>query len=82
MTNEEKAEEIAKEYSRNYGFGINYDSSIECYQSAMAMAEWKNETFVEYMRNLLLDLETGKIEKAKSQLEDLINIHIEITKSN
>ena len=43
MTNEYKAKEIAREKSQSYGFGLNYDSSVECYESAMAMAEWKDE---------------------------------------
>ena len=43
MTNEEKAREIAREKSQSYGFGLNYDSSVECYESALAMAEWKDE---------------------------------------
>ena len=42
-TNEEKAREIAKEYSRPYGFGLNNDSSVECYQSALQAMEWKDE---------------------------------------
>ena len=41
--NEEKAKEIAKEYSRTYGFGFNSDSSIECYQSALQAMKWKDE---------------------------------------
>lgn len=35
MTNEEKAREIAKEKSQSYGFGLNCDSSLECYNSAL-----------------------------------------------
>ena len=53
MTNEEKAEELAK------GFGIDYyakgskhpiDHSFdECYKSAREMAEWKDNQFKEYL---------------------------------
>ena len=50
MTNEEKAREIAKEKSQSYGFGLNCDSSIECYESALKMAEWKDEQFRNDMR--------------------------------
>ena len=42
MTNEQKAIQIAKENSRNYGFGFDGDSSIECYESALVMAKWKD----------------------------------------
>lgn len=45
MTNEEKATKIAIEKSQSYGFGLSYDSSFECYDSAMAMAAWKDSQF-------------------------------------
>lgn len=47
MRTEEKANEIAKKNSHNYGFGLNSDSSIECYQSAMEMAEWQRQQTID-----------------------------------
>lgn len=43
ITNKEKAKEIAEIYSSCYGYGLNCDSSVDCYQSAMPMAKWKDE---------------------------------------
>ena len=64
------AREIAKGKSKVYGPDCN--SFGECYESAMMMAEWKNTRFVEYMRDVLADLEHGQIEKVKNVLSDLI----------
>ena len=50
MTNEEKAKEIAKKNSSSYGFGLNYDSSVECYDSAMEMAQFMIDKAVERYR--------------------------------
>ena len=70
LTNEMMAREIAKGKSKVYG--PDCDSHVECYESAMAMAEWKNKRFVEYMRDVMCELEHGQIEKVKNTLSDLI----------
>lgn len=49
MTNEEKALEIARKYSQIYGSGLGFDSSIECYASAIQMAKWKDKQAIEYL---------------------------------
>jgi len=58
--NEKKAKQIAKKNSQSYGFGLGCDSSIECYESAMEMATWKDDQFTE----LLNDQRQIMIEKA------------------
>lgn len=70
LTNEMMAREIANGKSKVYGPDCN--SHVECYESAMAMAELKNKRFVEYMRDVMFDLEHGQIEKVKNLLSDLI----------
>lgn len=52
MTDEEKAREIAAQNARPYGFGLNNDSSIECYQSAMQAMKWKDEQFSKTINGL------------------------------
>ena len=61
MTNEQKAREIAKEYSRPYGFGLNNDSSIECYQSALQAMQWKDKREIEFLQTLLFQSATQNI---------------------
>lgn len=62
MTNEEKAEEIARNNRQNYYAGANgwaggkdvtYSSEEECYDSAMEMAEWKDKQFVQEKEKLI-----------------------------
>ena len=59
MTNEEKSKEIAQNNRINYyegdiGWGDRIKSSEEeCYDSAMEMAEWKDEQFVQEKEKLI-----------------------------
>lgn len=58
VSDEEKAQEIAKENNRCYGKNSNnepkeYFSINECYTSALDMAEWKNEQFEDYLNSVL-----------------------------
>lgn len=45
----DKAKQIAKEKSQNYGFIQDCDSYRECYESAMQMAEWKDNQFSKFL---------------------------------
>lgn len=67
ISNEQKAIEIAKEYSRPYGFGLNNDSSIECYQSAIKAMEWKDKEYKQERQQM--------IEKTISFLQDFHLTH-------
>lgn len=50
LTNEEKAQEIAKRYKTPcQGFG---DCEFEAYQSALEAMEWKDEQFKEMLQAL------------------------------
>ena len=59
MTNEEKSKEIAQNNRINYyegdiGWGDRIKSSEEeCYDSAMEMAEWKDEQFAKEKQALI-----------------------------
>ena len=58
MTNEEKAREIARNnqqfYYESNGWGDEIKSSKnECYNSAIKMAEWKDEQFVQEKEKLI-----------------------------
>lgn len=66
MTNEEKAKQIAEEYSCLYGFGLDRDSSIECYLSAMQAMQWKDEQFKGFLFELALKIATPKTELDKA----------------
>ena len=50
-TNEEKAREIAIENSSLYEFGFNYDSSFECYNSAMEMAQFMIDKACKWLKD-------------------------------
>lgn len=80
MSNEEKAEELAK------GFGIDYyakgsrypiDHSFdECYKAAIEMAEWKDGQFKEVTARVRKWLyEHGKLDKP-----DLVEFDMEMEK--
>ena len=64
MTNEEKAKEIARNNQQfYYGDGECYDiksSDEECYDSAMEMAEWKDNQIKGFFFELALLLTTPK----------------------
>lgn len=54
MNNEEKASKIAKQHKLNYTVrynGVTYtdSSEAECYNSAMDMAQWKDEQFSKFL---------------------------------
>lgn len=54
MNNEEKASKIAKQHKLNYTVrynGVTYtdSSEAECYNSAMDMAQWKDERFSKFL---------------------------------
>ena len=49
MTNEEKAQELS-EKNKQYGVVC---SSMECYLSALQMAEWKDKQYAEEKKELL-----------------------------
>lgn len=55
MNNKEKAEEISKKYGIKYdtitkeGNIIEMNKKFECYNSALEMAEWKDEQFKQYL---------------------------------
>ena len=56
MTNEEKAEEIARSNQKFFYEDGGYDiksSDEECYDSAMEMAEWKDEQFAKEKQALI-----------------------------
>lgn len=53
MTNVQKALEIAKKHCINFGFGINDDDSIQCYNSAMEMAEWKEKEVLSRLKEFM-----------------------------
>lgn len=56
MTNEEKAEEIARSNQKFFYEDGGYDiksSDEECYDSAMEMAEWKDKQFVQEKEKLI-----------------------------
>ena len=78
MTNEEKARKIAKEYKRHYGFELNSDSSIECYQSAMEAMKWKDEQMKEALNNILIECDACFDEQTTNTLEAIIKHQIEI----
>ena len=65
MNNEEKAQEICE---KNKRFKVEC-SSLECYLSAMEMAEWKDQQFAEQKQQL--------IEKACEWLYDNIGGNID-----
>lgn len=69
MTQEEKAKEIARNNKQNYYAGANglaggkdvtYSSEEECYDSAMEMAEWKDNQIKGFFFELALLLTTPK----------------------
>ena len=47
MTNEEKAKEIAEYLNQPNGS----NSLLECHQAAMAMAEWKEQQIIYWLKN-------------------------------
>lgn len=49
MTNREKADEIASTIQKN----LFFNSTKECLDSAMAMAKWKDEEFVQEKQQLV-----------------------------
>ena len=56
MTNEEKAEEIARSNQKFFYEDGGYDiksSDEECYDSAMEMARWKDEQFAKEKQALI-----------------------------
>lgn len=70
MTNDEKAEIIAERngrqrFCKNYDVGCKaYNSTDDCFSSAIQMAEWKDEQFAEQKQAL--------INKACEWLNDLM----------
>lgn len=80
MTNEEKAREIAINNRQNYfegdiGWGANTQSSeCECYDSAIEMAEWKDEQYKEREEGLR-EIQKGQlIDKACEWLKSRISV--------
>ena len=55
MNNEEKAQEICE---KNKQFHVEC-SSLECYLSAMDMAQWKDEQFNEQLSNLKDEIQSN-----------------------
>ena len=72
MTNKERARQIAEKNAQSYGWGLNSDSSVECYESAMEMAEWKEQQMiykvVEWLKENLEDLMEQSISNAAKSL--------------
>ena len=57
MSNEEKAKEIAELngicYKNHSKYESDMDSTLECYGSAIQMAEWKDEQFRQMVKNYI-----------------------------
>lgn len=67
MTNEEKAREIADNNTRYYGG--EYDSFKECKQSALDMAQWKEQQMIEYLyKNIQSLLEYYGVSKTSADV--------------
>ena len=68
MTNEEKAWEITDQISKNYFF----NSTKECFESAIKMAQWKDEQLTKIVSDFLYEkLTSGDLEV--KNIEHLIN---------
>lgn len=62
MTNEEKAKEIATENQEEYAECGSYSlkSYDECYDSALEMAEWKDQQYAKILTKLIVELDELK----------------------
>lgn len=75
MTNEQKAKEIAENQFSWYSDFDDVNSFEECYESAMQMAQWKDEQYNEEKRDLLGLVKMLKIdEHNQTIIEDLVAI--------
>ena len=81
MTNEDKAKEIATENKMTYlemendGGVYDVDSFDECEQSAIEMAQWKDEQFNEERKDLLGLVKMLRVDETNQTIiEDLIGI--------
>lgn len=54
MTNEEKAQEIAKVHEVHYDRFHGETSNDECFLSALEMAKWKDENFDAFLDYLIV----------------------------
>lgn len=65
-TNEEKARDIGKDWYNAECFGVAMDSDIVAEQAALEMAEWKDEQFLQWLKENLAK-ETFTMFTSKSQ---------------
>lgn len=77
-TNEEKAKEIAENQFSWYSDFDDVNSFEECYESAMAMAQWKDEQFAKEKQQLIDNLREvlsahmhgGEIDEVLAELDE------------
>ena len=79
MTNEDKAREIAKQhgicYQNHSKHESDMDSTLECYVSALKIAEWKDQQFNEERKELLSLVKMLSVDETNQTIiEDLIGI--------